>query len=120
MVNEKFDIDFKPQYIPFDLYTDKLAVKMSSGDLPDVIGDETAGVNFVKWSKQGAFLPLNDYIDKYESLKAIPQSVWDTVTVEGDIYAIPLFFPASGGKNQLFVKTGLINLVWKCQQILRN
>ncbi|MGN7297666.1 extracellular solute-binding protein [Fredinandcohnia aciditolerans] len=101
MVNEKFDIDFKPQYIPFDLYTDKLAVKMSSGDLPDVIGDETAGVNFVKWSKQGAFLPLNDYIDKYESLKAIPQSVWDTVTVEGDIYAIPLFFPASGGKKPI-------------------
>lgn len=105
-INEKFNISFKPQYIPFDLYEDKLAVKMASGDIPDVIGDEGAGVNFVKWAKQGAFLPLNDYLNEYETFKAIPDSVWDAVSVDGNKFAIPLYFPASGGKNQLFEKIG--------------
>ncbi|GHH99949.1 extracellular solute-binding protein [Neobacillus kokaensis] len=98
-LDEKFNIDFKPQYIPFDLYNDKLTVKMASGDIPDVIGTEGADTNYVKWAKQGAFLPLNDFVDKYENFKAIPQSVWDAVSIDGKIYGIPLFFPASGGKK---------------------
>ncbi|EKN65243.1 family 1 extracellular solute-binding protein [Neobacillus bataviensis LMG 21833] len=98
-VNEKFNVDFKPQYIPFDLYDDKLTVKMASGDIPDVIGTEGADTNYIKWSKQGAFLPLNDYVDKYETFKDIPQSVWDAVSVDGKKYGIPLYFPSKGGKK---------------------
>ncbi|QCJ44362.1 extracellular solute-binding protein [Bacillus sp. S3] len=100
-LNKKFNIDFKPQYIPFDLYDDKLTVKMASGDIPDVIGTEGADTNYIKWAKQGAFLPLNDYVKKYENFKDIPQSVWDAVSLDGKIYGIPLFFPASGGKKPI-------------------
>ncbi|MDN3017459.1 extracellular solute-binding protein [Paenibacillus sp. BSR1-1] len=100
-VNKKFNIDFKPQYIPVDLYDDKLSVKMASGDIPDVIGTELVDTNYVKWAKQGAFLPLNDYVKKYENFKAIPQSVWDAVSVDGKIYGIPLFFPSAGGKRPI-------------------
>ncbi|WP_231955860.1 extracellular solute-binding protein [Lederbergia lenta] len=109
-INEKFGVSFEPQYIPFDLYTDKLAVKMASGDIPDVIGDELAGANFVKWAKQGAFLPLNDYINEFENFKAIPDSVWDAVSVDGNKYAIPLYFPASGGKKPVIRKDWLDKL----------
>ncbi|MDR4984704.1 extracellular solute-binding protein [Bacillus cereus] len=98
-VNEKFKVDFQPRYIPFDLYDDKLTVKMASGDIPDVVGTEGADANYVKWSKQGAFLPLNDYVKKYESFKTIPQSVWDVVSVNGKKYGIPIYFPAKGGKK---------------------
>lgn len=109
-LNEKFKVDFKPQYIPFDLYTDKLTVKMASGDIPDVIGTEGADTNYVKWAKQGAFLPLNDYVKNYENFKAIPQSVWDAVSLDGEIYGIPLFFPASGGKKPIIRQDWLNNL----------
>ncbi|MGG1676198.1 extracellular solute-binding protein [Neobacillus sp. NRS-1170] len=109
-VNEKFNVDFQPQYIPFDLYDDKLTVKMASGDIPDVVGTEGVDANYVKWSEQGAFLPLNDYVKKYETFKAIPQSVWDIVSVDGKKYGIPLYFPASGGKKPIIRKDWLDKL----------
>ncbi|WP_422659832.1 extracellular solute-binding protein [Paenibacillus sp. EC2-1] len=109
-INEKFNVTFKPQYIPYDLYTDKLTVKMASGDIPDVIGTEGADANFVKWARQGAFLPLNDYVDQIESFKAIPDSVWDVVRIEGQIYGIPHYFPASGGKKPIIRKDWLDKL----------
>lgn len=109
-INEKFNINFQPQYIPFDLYDDKLTVKMASGDIPDVIGTEGADANYVKWAKQGAFLPLNDFVNDYDTFKAIPQSVWDAVSVDGKIYGIPLYFPASGGKKPVIRKDWLDKL----------
>ncbi|WP_136608695.1 extracellular solute-binding protein [Paenibacillus dokdonensis] len=109
-INEKFNISFKPQFIPFDLYDDKLTVKMASGDIPDVIGTEGADANYVKWAKQGAFLPLNDYVQQYDTFKAIPQSVWDAVSVDGKIYGIPLYFPSSGGKKPIIRKDWLDKL----------
>ena len=109
-INERFNVNFKPQYIPFDLYDDKLTVKMASGDLPDVIGTELADANYLKWSKQGAFLELNDYVDKYEITKAIPQSVWDAVSVDGKIYGFPIYFPSGGGKKPFIRQDWLDNL----------
>ncbi|MGO4549232.1 ABC transporter substrate-binding protein [Paenibacillus sp. 2TAB23] len=98
-LNEKFNVDYKPQFVPYDQLTSKLPVAMASGDLADVIGMESVDANFVKWAKQGAFLRLNDYIDNYPMLKAIPKSVWDAVTVDGQIYALPHYFPAKYGKK---------------------
>ncbi|QHT61360.1 extracellular solute-binding protein [Paenibacillus lycopersici] len=91
-INEKFNIDFKPQIVPMGEAGQKVAVVMASGDAPDILDLEGADGNFVKWAKQGAFLPLNDYIDKYPELKLIPQSIWNAVTVDGKIYGIPKFF----------------------------
>jgi putative aldouronate transport system substrate-binding protein len=109
-INEKFNVEYKPQYVPYDEYKTTLPVVMAAGDLADVIGMENADANFVKWAKQGAFLPLNEYIDKYPSLKAVPKSVWDAVTVDGKIYAIPQFFPAKYGKKPVIRKDWLDNL----------
>lgn len=109
-INEKFAIDFKPQFVPYDEYENKLPVVMAAGDLPDMIGMESVNANFVKWAKQGAFLPLNDYIDKYETLKAVPKHVWDAVTVDGKIYAIPQYFPAKYGNKPIIRKDWLDNL----------
>ncbi|GFZ88747.1 putative ABC transporter peptide-binding protein YtcQ [Paenibacillus marchantiophytorum] len=109
-INEKFNVAYKPQYVPFDEYGSKLPVVMAAGDLADVIGMESADANFFKWAKQGAFLPLNEYIDKYPSLKLVPKSVWDAVTVDGKIYAIPQYFPAKYGKKPIIRKDWLDNL----------
>jgi putative aldouronate transport system substrate-binding protein len=109
-INEKFNVDYKPQYSPYDEFATKLPVVMAAGDLADVIGMESADANFVKWAKQGAFLPLNEYIDKFPTLKAVPKSVWDAVTIDGKIYAIPQFFPAKYGKKPLIRKDWLDNL----------
>lgn len=109
-LNEKFDVNFKPQYIPWDTYEEKLSVKMASGDIPDVVGTEGPDVNFMKWAGQGAFLPLNDYIDKYERLSVIPEQVWDAVSLDGNVYGIPVWFPPNGGKKPLIRQDWLDNL----------
>ena len=109
-INERFNVDFQPQFVPYDEYANKLPIVMAAGDLPDRIGMEGADANFVKWAKQGAFLPLNDYIDQYETLKAVPDYVWDAVTVDGKIYAIPQYFPPKYGKKPIIRKDWLDNL----------
>jgi putative aldouronate transport system substrate-binding protein len=91
-INEKFNINFKPQIIPMDAAPQKIAVLMASGGMTDVIGLPSVDSNFVKWAKQGAFLPLNEYFDKYRSLNLIPESIRSAVTVDGKIYAIPQYF----------------------------
>lgn len=110
LINEKFNVDYTPQFVPYGEYDSILPVTMAAGDLPDIIGMEGVSANFVKWAKQGAFLPLNDYIDKYETFKVIPQNVWDGVSLDGKIYAIPFYFPAKYGKKPLIRQDWLDNL----------
>ena len=94
MIEEKFQVDYRREYGVYTDYLEKLTARMASGDIPDVIGFESQidRANFFRWAKQGAFLPLNEYIDDYPTLKAVPQEVWNAVTVDGKIYAIPSIF----------------------------
>lgn len=108
-INEKFNVELDAQFVSYDDYADKLPVLVASGDLPDMIGMEVVDSNFVKWAKQGAFLPLNDYVaqDQYETFKIVPQAVWDAVSVEGEIYAIPQYFPDKYLKKPIIRKDWL-------------
>ncbi|OUS70628.1 ABC transporter substrate-binding protein [Paenibacillus sp. MY03] len=95
MINEKFNIDYKPQFVVINDYMQKLSANVASGEVPDIMTMEGPIANFYKWAKQGAFLPLNDYIDKYPTLKLVPDYVWKSMTLDGQIYAIPRYFPSS-------------------------
>ncbi|QNK56994.1 extracellular solute-binding protein [Paenibacillus sp. PAMC21692] len=88
MINEKFNVDFKPQYVVHSDYTQKLSAVVASGEIPDIIVLEAPDANFYKWAKQGAFLPLDEYMDDYESFKLIPDNVRKSVTVDNKVYAI--------------------------------
>ncbi|CAN7737379.1 extracellular solute-binding protein [Paenibacillus sp. LjRoot56] len=109
-INEKFNIDFKSQYVPFDTYDEKLAVKMASGDLPDVIGMEEVNANYLKWAQQGAFLPLDEFLQQYESTKTVPSFTWDAFKVNGKVYGIPTYFSPKGGKKPIIRKDWLDKL----------
>lgn len=88
MINEKFNVDFKPQYVVRSDYDQKLSAVVASGEIPDIIVMEGPDSNFYKWAKQGAFLPVNDLLDKYPTMKQIPDKVRKAVTVNGKIYAV--------------------------------
>jgi len=109
-INEKFNVDFKSQYIPWDTYEEKLAVKMASGDLPDVIGMEEVNSNYLKWAKEGAFLPLDEFLSQYETFKLVPGYIWDSLKVDGHVYGIPTYFSAKGGKKPVIRKDWLDKL----------
>ena len=93
MINKKFNVDFKPQYVVRSDYDAKLSAVVASDEIPDIIVTEGPDSNFYKWAKQGAFLPLNDYIDKYSTFKLVPENVRKTVTVNNNIYAIQKYLP---------------------------
>ncbi|MDA8354672.1 MAG: extracellular solute-binding protein [Firmicutes bacterium] len=95
MIEEKFNVDYQREFGVYTDYREKLTSRVASGDIPDVMGFtmEEDKANYFQWAKQGAFLPLNEYIDDYPTLKRVPQEVWNSVTVDGKIYAIPRYFP---------------------------
>jgi putative aldouronate transport system substrate-binding protein len=98
MINEKFNIDYKPNLVPQGTYDEKLTATLASGSIPDVTlfqsGDLTSKYN--KFAKQGAFTPLDEYIDQYPTLKRIPKFVLDQFRVNGKLYAIPQYYPKFG------------------------
>ncbi|TBL71464.1 extracellular solute-binding protein [Paenibacillus thalictri] len=84
------NLDIKVITAPNSGYKEKLNVIMASGDLPDLmfVNDPSLYVNYLN---QKALKPLNAAIDKFgpDLKKLIPQEAWDSVTVDGKIYAIP-------------------------------
>ena len=106
MINEKFNVDYKPLILKYSDYAAKLASTIAGGDIPDTVAHDSPDANYFRWSRQGVFLPLNDYIDKYPTFKIVPKSVWDAVTVDGKIYAIPKYFP------QNYLQTMIIRQDW--------
>jgi len=110
MVNEKFNVDLKPSIIPYADYQQKLAATIASGSIPDIVMIEDPSQGFYKWAKQGAFLDLKEYVDKYESLKRIPKEIWDAVTVDGKIIGIPRYYPSIYNDQIMIRKDWLDNL----------
>lgn len=110
-INEKFNVDYKVSMTPMAQWNEVLPVRIAGGNVPDLIG-MNATTNFVSWAKEGAFLPLNDFLnqDIYESFKLVPQRVWDQMSVDGQIYGIPKYFASSYGRMPMIRQDWLDNL----------
>ncbi|PYI57406.1 extracellular solute-binding protein [Paenibacillus flagellatus] len=110
MINEKFNIDYKPNMVVQSDYLQKLSAIIASGDIPDIIAMEGPDSNFYKWAKQGAFLPLNDFIQQYPSFKLVPDNVLKTFSVGGKIYAFPGYYPLTYTLTPMIRQDWLDNL----------
>lgn len=108
MINEKLGVDYSIQFVPESDYNEKLTATMAGGDIPDMVATRSQGptkLNFFKWAKQGAFLPLDDYIDDLEYKDYIPEHVWKSNTVDGHVYGIPTYY-------QQYTLTPIIRKDW--------
>lgn len=97
MLNDKLNINYDMQFVPESEYNEKLSAVMASGDIPDMIAFRSQGptrLNYYKFAKQGAFMPLDDYIDDLEYKDYIPTHVWEAMKVDGKVYGIPTYYPA--------------------------
>ncbi|UNK19954.1 extracellular solute-binding protein [Paenibacillus sp. N3/727] len=96
-IEEETGLEIKVTTPPTEVYNEKLDVIMSSGNLPDMI-HVYEPVWFGNYAKQGAFMPLDDLIDRYgPNLKEkIPAEIWDRVRYGGKIYAVPSLNEVSG------------------------
>jgi putative aldouronate transport system substrate-binding protein len=89
---ERANVEIEAQIIEVRPYNEKVNAILASGSIPDVIwGSGPSAAVWQEAQQQGAFLKLNDYIDKYPAIKnAFPDFLWDQVKDEkGDIYFIP-------------------------------
>ncbi|WP_306009818.1 extracellular solute-binding protein [Bacillus sp. MMSF_3328] len=91
MINERFNVDYKPEIIPQGDYAEKSSAIVASGSMPDMVGFPADDTRFYQWANEGAFLPLDDYLEKFETLSKIPDHVYDSFKVNGNIYGIPRY-----------------------------
>jgi putative aldouronate transport system substrate-binding protein len=93
-------------------YEQKMILKFSSGDIPDVVmtsgsiyGKELAGA-----VQSGVFMTLDDLLKKYGQnlLKKIPQAAWDRVKYQGKIVAIPEFLSIPN-TNSTYLRKDLLD-----------
>lgn len=73
-------------------YDTKANTILASGHIPDVMwGSGPMSPTWKDAQDQGAFLPIDKYLDKYPALKAaVPSHTWDELRDKsGDIYFIP-------------------------------
>ena len=81
--------------IPQDSLTDKVNISLSSGDMPDVYMQ--CGITQTQqmvYGSMGAFVPMNDYIDKYstmfQDIESLVPGLKDIITLpDGNIYCLP-------------------------------
>lgn len=111
MINEKFNVDYKVNLFPMTDATTKINATVAAGDMPDIVNWVGPNLNnYGQLAKQGAFLPLDDYIKDYPSLKMVPDYVWDAMKINGKIYSIPRYFPVQYGSTPIIRKDWLDKL----------
>ena len=92
---EMTNIHIEWEEVPSDSLTDRVNISLSSGDMPDVY--LSCGVTQTQqqvYGTQGAFVALNDYIEKYgkvfQDIEENVPGVKDLMTMsDGNIYALP-------------------------------
>lgn len=72
-------------------YASKMNLVISSGEEFDICFAANYSLPFLPNVENGAFMPLNDLIDnEAPKLKEVmPEYVWGSTTVDGEIYAVP-------------------------------
>lgn len=94
-INEKFNIDYQITQVVNTAYEEKLNVTFASGEIPDFLQLMSGDLNnrYKRYAKEGAFLPLDEYIDDYETFRIVPDFIWDALRIDGKIYGIPSYAP---------------------------
>lgn len=92
---DKTNIKINWIVVPAESLADKVNISLSSGDMPDIYLDcNITQTQQSVYGSQGAFLPLNDYIEKYGAVyKDIASQINglnEVMTMsDGKIYALP-------------------------------
>ncbi|WP_165452525.1 extracellular solute-binding protein [Paenibacillus thalictri] len=77
-------------YVPFNVYSEKLNVTMTSGDMPQAIMVENPFVtSIVNGIRAGMFWDLTPYLNEFPNLKKYDPQIMKNLSVDGKYYVIP-------------------------------
>lgn len=91
---EKINVEVDLQVIDMGTYLSQMPMQVSAGDKIDLITTFPAGAgSFTAMQNAGQLIPLNDLLADWapETLELFPEEVLKTTTVDGQIYAVPVF-----------------------------
>lgn len=91
---EKINVEVDLQVIDMGTYLSQMPMQVSAGDKIDLITTFPAAAgSFTAMQNAGQLIPLNDLLADWapETLELFPEEVLKTTTVDGQIYAVPVF-----------------------------
>lgn len=110
-IEKKLNIKIIPEMVDVQQYKTKLNLKMSSGDIPDVVKIDFAD-DFQKYAQQGAFVDLTNMINEKDTpniLKEVPKEVFEQAKVNGKIYGLPYQGgPGAGYRWNMVMRTDFL------------
>ena len=90
-IKEKINAEVEYKLLDWSQYAQKLNLMISSGEPFDMAFCGSWGeMNYFQNASSGAFLPLDNLLDKYApvSKSRVPDQIWDGVKVNGNIYGV--------------------------------
>ena len=91
-MEEKYNINYVADWVQDSTYSDKLALVLSTNDLPDIVQiANTTEASVVKAIEAGQFKDLTPYLDfdQYPNLGKISASAWTNSKYKGNNYVFP-------------------------------
>ncbi len=111
LANEKFEkeigVKVKFHFLDNAAWEDKMNVMINSGEEFDICFTSSWTNKFIDNVRRDAFVPMDKkMLEKYapDILKKSDDRVWDAVTIDGKIYAIPSQAPMSSSSAMVFKK----------------
>ena len=67
----------------------KINMMIASGEIPDVLTCGYPSATTSRWIEEGILIPLNDYLDKMPTVKALLESRYQWTAIDGKYYGYP-------------------------------
>ncbi|MDQ3458716.1 MAG: extracellular solute-binding protein [Deinococcota bacterium] len=96
----------------WDPYLRRVLLAFQSNNAPDIVQASAALIG--TWAPAGFIEPLDEYIDQFEQFDDVVNTLWNAVTYDDRIYAIPQDTEA---RPLYFNKTLLSELGWSDEEI---
>lgn len=87
-----YGVDLKIEWVAESSYNDRLALALSTGDIPDIVQiPQTTAAPVVNAVNSGLLKDLTPYLDfdKYENLGKISSASWTNSKIDGKYYVFP-------------------------------
>jgi multiple sugar transport system substrate-binding protein len=96
-----------PEGIPNAEFMSKVTTANVAGSLPDTL--MVAPDRLADFVAQGAVVPVTERINGWDPAKSFPQSTWDGISINGEIYGVPAFSFVNWGyyRKDWFDEAGL-------------
>lgn len=107
LISDGVNIKAEIEYIPWDVWDQKVNLKLSTGEPFDLFQIMQGRVNFSKYAANGALIDISEYIDKYgENIKReIPEQVLNSAKLNNKLYTIPAYwYETASAENNFSIR----------------